>query len=116
MRHLLCAAVALAIVAARPATAGDVQSKPIDTKSLLIQPSKTAANLAAATIEMAGKSAADTVEKDGFVKTFNNLFRKPTLPTLQAGPSKLPAPTLFPSTQYKSFNTPMKPIAMPSRR
>lgn len=116
MRHLLCAAAALAIVAARPASAGDIQSKPIDTNKLVIQPSRAAADLTAATIEMAGKTAASTIEKDGFFKTFNNLFRKPTPATLQMGPSKLPAPTLFPSTQYKSFNTPLKPIAMPSRR
>ena len=118
MRHLLCAAAALAIVAARPATAGEIQYKPIDTKKLVVQPSKAVAGLTAATIDMAGKTAAGGIEQNGYVKTINNLFgfRKSVPSPTQFGPSALPVPTLFPSTQYKSFNTPKLPTSMPSRR
>lgn len=118
MRHLVCAAAALAIVAAGPAGAGEVQFKPIDTKKLVVQPSKAAAALAAATIDMAGKTAAGAVESSGYVKTINNLFGvKRSIPTpTQLGPSALPAPRLFPSTQYKSYNQPTMPTAMPSRK
>jgi hypothetical protein len=45
------------------------------------------------------------------VKTINNLFsKKIVVPHTQAGPSPLPAPTMFRSTMYKSYNTPVKPI------
>ena len=118
MRHLLCTAVAMAIIAAGPATAGEVQFKPIDTKKLVVQPSKAVANLTAGTIDLAGKTAASQIESDGFVKTINNVlgFRK-TIPTpTQPGRSPLPAPRLYQSTQYKNFNQPMMPIAAPARR
>jgi hypothetical protein len=118
MRNLLWAAAALAVIAVGPATAGEVQFKPIDTKALVVQPSKAAAALAASTINMVGQTAAGQIEKDGFVKTINNVFGfKKSVPTpTQAGPSPLPAPQMFKSTTYGSVIKPMMPIAVPVRR
>lgn len=119
MRHLVGSIVALAIVAAGPAAADDLQFKPIDTNKLVVKPSKTAANLTAATIKMVGNTTAGAVESNGYVKTINNLlgFRRPApaMP-VQPGRSSLPAPGLFTSTQYKSFNTPVMPSSQPTRR
>jgi len=117
MRNLVLAAVVTAGVAA-PATAGDVEWKPIDTKKLLVQPSKTAAALTAATIDMAGKTAAQAAEGNGYVKTINNIFKiKRSFPTpTQAGPSALPAPGIFKSTGYGSAIKPVMPSSQPVRR
>ena len=56
-------------------------------------------------------------QQNGYVKTINNLLGvKKTIPSpVQPGRSPLPAPTLFPSTQYKSFNSPVMPTSMPVR-
>lgn len=109
MKNALLGLAVLVLVAARPAMAGDIQNQPIDTKKLVVQPTRAVADLTAATINMAGQAAAGQVQGNGFVRTFNNLFRKPTPTTLQLGPSRLPSPTLFPSTQYKSYNMPVMP-------
>ncbi|MDB5312482.1 MAG: hypothetical protein JWO38_6684 [Gemmataceae bacterium] len=118
MRHVLWVVAALAVVAGRPATAGEIQFKPIDTNNLVVQPSKAAAALTSATINMVGKTAAGSIEQNGYVKTINNLFgfRKTLATPTQPGRSSLPAPFLFPSTQYKSFNTPVMPTSVPVRR
>ena len=118
MRHLLWTAAAFAFVAAGPATAGEMQFKPIDTNKLVVKPTKAAADLSAATIKLVGNSTAGSIEQNGYVKTINNLLGvKKTIPSpTQPGRSPLPAPTLFPSTQYKSFNSPVMPTSMPVRR
>jgi hypothetical protein len=118
MRNLLWALGALAVVAGGPAAAADVEFKPIDTKKLVDQPSKTAPALSAATIDMVGKTAAGSIEKNGYVKTINNLFGfKKSIPTpTQAGPSPLPTPTMFKSTQYSNAIRPVMPTSMPARR
>jgi hypothetical protein len=115
-KYLLCGLAAVALVAAGPARAGDLVFKPIDTKKFVVQPSKAVANLTAQTIDMAGQTAAGSIEGNGYVKTINNLFsKKIVVPHTQAGPSKLPAPTMFPSTQYKSYNTPVMPTVQNRR-
>ncbi len=117
MKYLVCAATALALAAGN-AHAADTKFKPIDTEKLLVQPSRTAAKLSAATINLVGNTAANQVESDGFVKTINNLFgfRRQTMSPIQPGPSPLPAPGLFRSMHYKNYNTPVMPKSMPSRR
>lgn len=115
MRHLhLLWAAAVVIVAGGPATAGEVQFKPIDTNKLVVKPSKVAADLSAKTIQLVGNTAAGAVEKDGFVKTINNVFgfRRSVPSPVQPGLSPLPAPGLFQSTGYKSYNTPVRPTLM----
>src|SRR4051794_6617401 len=110
MKWLVCGAAAVALMAAVPAQAGDVEFRPIDTKKLIVQPSKTAANLAAGTINLVGQQAAGAVENNGYAKTINNLLSvKRLIPTTQAGPSPLPAPNMYKSTQYKNYNTPVMP-------
>jgi len=118
MKHLVWGTIAMAIVAAGPASAGEVQFKPIDTNKLVVKPSKAAADLTAATIKVVGGATAGAVESNGYVKTINNLFgfKKSTPLPVQMGRSPLPAPTLFPSTQYKSYNTPVMPSSQPVRR
>jgi hypothetical protein len=117
MKWFVCGAAAVALLVAVPAQAGDIDFRPIDTKKFVVQPSKTAANLAAGTINLVGQSAASSIESNGYVKTINNLFRiKRTEPKFQSGPSTLPAPNLYKSTMYKSYNTPMMPIYQPVNR
>lgn len=117
MRYVLWAAAA-AVIAAGPATAGEVQFKPIDTDKLVVKPSKMAADLTSRTIQLVGNTTANQIKSDGYVKTINNLFgfRRTTPTPIQPGRSPLPAPSLFPSTQYKSYNTPVMPTYMPARR
>jgi hypothetical protein len=117
MKHLLWGVAAVALVAVGPASAGEIEFKPIDTKKLVVQPSKVAAGLAANTIDMVGKTAASGIEKDGFVKTINNVFgfrREVRTPT-QPGRSSIPTPTMFSSTQYKDVIKPVMPTSMPAR-
>jgi hypothetical protein len=110
MKGLVSTAVAVALLAAVPAQAGDVEFRPVDTKKLVVQPSKVAANLAAASINLVGQTTASSIENNGYIKTINNLFSwKKTEPKFQAGPSALPAPNLYRSTQYKNYNTPVMP-------
>ena len=111
MRKFLLGFAALALIAAGPASAGDIEFKPIDTNKYVVAPSRTSANLAARTIDAIGQFTANRIENNGYVKTINNLFSKKIIvPTTQAGPSALPAPTLFPSTRYKNYNTPVMPV------
>lgn len=110
MKWFVCVAAAVALLATVPAQAGDVEFKPIDTKRLIVQPSKTAANLAAGTINLVGQQAAGATESNGYVKTINNIFSiKRIIPTTQAGPSALPSPNMYKSTQYRNYNTPVMP-------
>ena len=117
MRLMLWGVAAVALVAVGPATAGEVEFKPIDTKKLVIQPSKIAAGLAAGTIDMVGKTAADGIGKNGYVKTINNLFgfRRDIRTPTQSGPSAIPTPSMFTSTQYKNALQPVMPSSMPVR-
>src|SRR3954470_16542173 len=110
MMWFVCGVAVVALFAAVPAKAGDIEFKPIDTRKLVVQPSKTAANLAAGTINLVGQQAAGSVESNGYVKTINNLLSvKRWMPTTQAGPSALPAPYLYKSTTYKNYNQPVMP-------
>lgn len=116
MKRMLLGAVAVAALLVAPATAGDVEFKPIDTKALVVKPSKVAAGLAASTINMVGQTAATGIEKDGFVKTINNVFgfrKEVSMPT-QAGPSRIPVPSMYP--QYQNAIKPVMPTSMPSRQ
>jgi hypothetical protein len=118
MKHLVAVAAALTIVVAGPATAGDIVFKPIDTNKLVVKPTKAAADLSAATLKLVGNTTANAVEQNGYVKTINNLFgfRKQQTMPVQPGRSPLPVPSLFPSSQYKSYNTPVMPTSQPVRR
>jgi len=111
MKWFVCGAAAVALLAAVPAQAGDIDFRPIDTRKLVVAPSKAAANLAAGTINLVGQQTAGAVEGNGYIKTLNNLFSvKKKSPTTQAGPSPLPSPNLYQSTQYKNYNTPVMPV------
>src|SRR5262245_19357063 len=116
MRTLLWTAAALAAIAVGPATAGDIVYKPIDTDKYVVKPTRAAANLAARTIDTVGQTAGNSLKNNGYVKTINNLFSKKVIvPHTQLGPSPLPSPNLFPSTHYKSYNTPVMPTYQPRR-
>lgn len=110
MKWLVCCLTAFALLAGLPANARDYEFKPIDTKRLVVQPSRTAANLAAGTINLVGGAAASAVEGNGYVKTLNNLFGiKRTEPKFQTGRSSIPSPNLYKSTQYQNYNQPVMP-------
>ncbi len=114
MKWVVCGLVAVALIAGSPATAGDVDFRPIDTKKLVVKPSKVAANLAAGTINLVGQQAAGSLENNGYIKTINNLFSiKRTEPRFQSGPSSLPSPNMYKSTTYKNYNTPVMPTSQP---
>lgn len=108
MKWAVCSLVAVALVVGAPAHAGDVEYRPVDTKKLVVQPSKTAANLAAGTINLVGQTTAGAIENNGWIKTINNVFSvKKTEPKFQT--NGLPSPNLYKSTQYKNYNTPVMP-------
>ena len=110
MKWFAGTAIAALWLAAMPVQAGDIVFQPVDTQKLVVQPSKTAANLAAATINLAGQTTANSLKNNGYIKTINNLFSiKRWTPTIQSGPSPLPSPNLFQSTRYKNYNTPVMP-------
>jgi hypothetical protein len=110
MKNYLWGLAAVVFVAVGPARAGDIEFKPIDTKKLVVAPSNTTATLAGRTISAIGNMTANSIENNGYVKTINNLFSKKIIvPHTQLGPSPLPAPTLFRSTYYKNYNTPVMP-------
>jgi hypothetical protein len=116
MKNFLWGIAAVTALAVGPARAGDINFKPIDTQKLVVQPSKVAAGVAAQTINLVGQTAASSIEQNGYVKTINNLFGvKIRSPKTQAGPSALPAPTMFSSTTYKNFNAPLMPTTQSVR-
>jgi hypothetical protein len=117
MKHMLWASAAVALLAAGTVGAQDIVFKPIDTNRLVVKPSQTAAGIAARTIDLVGRTTAGSLENNGYVKTLNNLFSKKVIvPTTQNGPSALPSPNMFPSTQYKNYNTPVMPTVQQRRR
>lgn len=116
MKSALTGVAVLVLVLGVPTRTDAGDNQPIDTKKLVVKPTKAVADLTSATINLAGNTAANQIEGSGYVKTLNNLFRKPTPTTIQSGPSPLPVPRLFPSTSYPNYNTPVMPIAMPARR
>lgn len=110
MRKLLWGAALMAVVGTATVAVADIVYKPVDTNKYVVQPSRAAAGMAARTIDAAGRTAAGALDNNGYIKTINNLFSKKIIvPTTQAGRSALPSPNLFPSTRYKSYNTPAMP-------
>ncbi|MBY0513776.1 MAG: hypothetical protein K2P78_07670 [Gemmataceae bacterium] len=116
MRNVLYGLAAAVVLVAVPTGTGASDGVPIDTKKLVVKPTKAVADLTSQTINLAGSAAAGQIQNNGYVKTFNNIFKKPTPATIQSGPSPLPVPRLFPSTAYPNYNTPVMPTAMPVRR
>ncbi len=117
MKNFVWTVAALVVLTVGPARAGDIEFRPIDTSKYVVKPSRTAANIASQSINLIGQTAAGSIENNGYVKTINNLFSKKIIvPTTQAGPSGLPAPNMFPSTRYKSYNNPVMPTMQPVRR
>jgi hypothetical protein len=110
MKSSLLGLAALGLVAVGAAQATDIVYKPIDTSKYVVQPSKATANLAGQAISSVGQATASAIENNGYVKTINNVFsKKIVVPNLQTGPSALPGPTMFRSTYYRNYNTPVKP-------
>ena len=93
-----------------------LEGKPL--QDVAVQTEIEGLDVAPATINLVGETAASQVESDGFVKTINNVFgfRRQTTMPIQPGPSPLPAAGLFRSTHYKNYNTPVMPRSMPTRR
>lgn len=120
MRNITWAAVAAAVLAGGGTAAADntTQFKPVDTDKLVRRPSRAVADIGAQTVKLLGDATAKQVEGDGWIKTINNLFtfRRTTRTPTQPGMSRLPLPSAYPSTGYKSYNTPAMPTSQPTRR
>lgn len=89
--------------------------KPIDTDKFVVRPTNTVANATgsttAGTIRTIGSTIANTIENNGFVRTFNNLLgRRATPESAQAGFSALPPASSFQSLKYPNTFTPRMPI------
>jgi hypothetical protein len=90
-------------------------SKPIDTDKFVVRPTNAVANAtgttAAGTIRAIGSTIANTIENNGFVRTFNNLLgRRATPASSQAGFSALPPASAFQSLQYPNSFKPRMPL------
>jgi hypothetical protein len=118
VRGGLALALCLSLAQVTPQVlAQDIVYKPIDVNRLLVRPTQASASLAEKTIQLLGATTAQAIENNGYVKTINNLFgKKIVVPHTQAGPSPLPAPTLFPSTRYPNYNQPPLPTYQRIRR
>lgn len=96
---------------------GPFQYKPIDTEKFLVQPTDQAAGFFANASRTMSRMMANTIENNGFVRTFNNLFgTQQPAPLVQPGLSPLPPVTAFPSTQYPNSFQPRMPVMQKIRR
>lgn len=116
MRNWVMAVVAVLAVAGTAAAQQPFVYKPIDTSKLVVQPANTVANVTggatAGTISTIGTTIANTIENNGFVRTFNNLLgRRATPPSTQTGYSALPPAGSYQSLKYPNTFTPRMPIA-----
>ena len=94
----------------------DIEYKPIDTGQVPCPADQGDCGLVGRSINAIGQTASNRIKSNGYVKTINNLFSKKIyVPHTQTGPSALPAPTMFRSTRYKNYNTPVMPISQPRR-
>ncbi len=116
MRLTNVAACAAVLLAAGAASAAEIVSKPIDTDALVRRPSAVAANLASSAIKLAGNAAAATADNNKYVSLTNFLLGKRTTVVAPTQPNGLPAPGMYPSTRYRSYNTPVAPTTMQWRR
>ncbi|QEL14961.1 hypothetical protein [Limnoglobus roseus] len=115
MRTGILAAVALMAMAGTAAAQQPFVYKPIDTSKLVVQPANAVANVTGATtagtISTIGATVANTIENNGFVRTFNNLLGRRATPTApQSGFSALPQAGSYQSLQYPNTFTPRMPI------
>jgi hypothetical protein len=105
------AVVALVVVLSGASTsqAQGLDFRPIDTEKLVVQPTDAASNIFSGTFKIIGRTVADTIEDNGFVRTINNLLgRRDRRATSQ--PNGLPLPTMYPSTRYRNSFTPAMPV------
>jgi len=114
MRWLLVAALAgggLLFVATGMASAQGVVNKPIDTEQLIVKPAAATTSIVGGTFRYISRVAADLIDSNGYIKTFNNLFGRTTDPkaTTQPGYSPLPLAGSYPSTGYKNQISPAMP-------
>lgn len=110
MRQALALAVAV-VATAGTASAQNLEFKPIDTSKYLVQPTDAATNIFARTTQYFSRVVANTIDKDGYVKTINNLLgiKSDAKPTTQPGFSPLPLPGTYPSTGYRNSFQPAMP-------
>jgi hypothetical protein len=115
IRRIVAACALLTILAASAQAQAPFVNKPIDTEKFVIRPTNVVANTTAGTtstgIRAIGSTIANTIENNGFVRTFNNVFgRRATPVTSQAGYSALPLTSSFQSTLYPNSFTPRMPV------
>ena len=86
-----------------------ISGKPIDTTKAIVQPADAATNIFTGTSRYVSRVVANTIDDNGFVRTFNNLLGRKPEPKATTQPGGLPLPTLYPSTQYKNSFVPAMP-------
>ncbi len=116
MRFLGLAAAFVVISAANASAQTPFVYKPIDTDKFVVRPTNTVANATGntigGTIRAIGGTIANTIENNGFVRTFNNLLgRRATPASAQAGFSALPPASAFQSINYPNTFTPRMPVS-----
>lgn len=111
------AAVAGVVLAAgtSPAQDGPFQFKPIDTNKYLVRPTAEATGFLSGATQVVSQMTATSIEKNGFVRTINNLFgtRQRADPIQSNG---LPLPSAYPSTQYQNSFVPRMPTTQQFQR
>jgi hypothetical protein len=115
MRNWVAGALLVLAMAGGAAAQTPFVSKPIDTDKFVVRPTNAVANATgsttAGTIRTIGSTIANTIENNGFVRTFNNLLgRRATPPSAQAGFSALPPASSFQSLQYPNSFRPRMPL------
>jgi hypothetical protein len=116
MRNWVAGAMLVMAMAGGATAQTPFVSKPIDTDKFVVRPTNAVANATgtttAGTIRAIGSTIANTIENNGFVRTFNNLLgRRATPASAQAGFSALPPASSFQSLQYPNSFKPRMPLS-----
>ncbi len=86
-----------------------ISAKPIDTNKAIVQPADAAANIFTGTSRIISRVVANTIDDNGFVRTFNSLLGRKPEPKTTTQPGGLPLPSLYPSTRYPNSFVPVMP-------
>jgi hypothetical protein len=112
-RYLLgvMAVLAWAMAGSASANAQVIDSRPIDTTKMVVQPADTATNIFSGTARYVSRAVAGIIDDNAFVRTINNVLgRRDRRATTQ--PNGLPLPGMYESTRYPNSFKPAMPTTM----
>ena len=116
MRYVACAMLlCVGAMGSSVAADGPFQYKPIDTNKYLVQPTVQATGFLSGLSQSMSRLTASTIDQNGYIRTLNNLFGTKQQPD-PSQPNGLPAPSLYPSTQYPNSFQPRMPTVQQYRR